>query len=424
IYGLCDSPARKQLWSDIIFCSNRCKKTPWTLLGDFNVTRFSHEHNNNGRVTKAMEEFNSAIAKKLDRALGNCKWFKIFGDSIVHTYNQGISDHAPLSIQLMQQAQSAGRPFKFVNFWANHPDFLNLVRHVWSQTYEGSPLRIIQLKLKSLKPHLKKLSTRPDLVTTRLRQELEKVQLELDGKPEDVELKKQEIRLRNELAISTKNEEVFFKQKSRIHWLQEGDSNTAFFHIVVKVRQSKNHFVKIQNEQGLWLETKQEIAQDGIDYFKNLLGHQGRQLHQVTDYPKRLSADHENILGSPVTRHEVEKAFYSLNPNKAPAPDGYNGYFCVKAWQVIGDECVEAVFFASYSMPQTLNATILALIPKCSNPSRYADFLPISCCNFLYKVITKILANRIKLWLHHIIYPAQSAFIGGRQIEDNILLAQ
>ncbi|GAV73103.1 hypothetical protein CFOL_v3_16590 [Cephalotus follicularis] len=159
------------------------------------------------------------ISKKLDRALGNWKWFKLFGDSYAHTYNQGISDHAPLSIQLMQQAQSSGRPFKFLNFWANHPDFLNLVRHVWSQTYQGSPLRIIQLKLKSLKPHLKKLSIRPDLVTTNLRQKLEKVQLELDGKPEDVELKKQEIRLTNDLAISVKNDEAFFKQKSIIHWL-------------------------------------------------------------------------------------------------------------------------------------------------------------------------------------------------------------
>ncbi|GAV92874.1 hypothetical protein CFOL_v3_36252, partial [Cephalotus follicularis] len=231
IYGLCDSRARKQLWSDIIFCARRFKNNPWTLLGDFNVTRFTHEHNNNGRVTKAMEEFNCALrSAELEdlRSTGlRFTWNNIiFGDSYSHIYNQGISDHTPISIHMRQQVQTAGRPFKFLNFWVDHTEFLSIVRHVWAQSHVGSPLKIIQMKLKSLKPHLKKLITRPDLVTINLRQELAMVQLALDGKPEDVDLKKQEIRTRNELAISAKNEEMFFKQKSRVQWLQEGDSNT------------------------------------------------------------------------------------------------------------------------------------------------------------------------------------------------------
>ncbi|GAV92421.1 Exo_endo_phos domain-containing protein/DUF4283 domain-containing protein, partial [Cephalotus follicularis] len=182
IYGLCASSGRKQLWEDIIFCSNRFKKSPWTLLGDFNVTRFSDEHSHNHRVTKAMQDFNlairsaeledlkstglnftwnnmrsgpNAISKKLDRALGNWQWFKHFGDSYAHTYNPGISDHSPLSIQLMQQVQSSGRPFKFLNYWAEHPYFMKIVRQEWDNSYEGSPLRRIQLKLKSFKSQLR-----------------------------------------------------------------------------------------------------------------------------------------------------------------------------------------------------------------------------------------------------------------------------
>ncbi|GAV71772.1 LOW QUALITY PROTEIN: Exo_endo_phos domain-containing protein/DUF4283 domain-containing protein, partial [Cephalotus follicularis] len=199
IYGLCDSRTRKQLWNDTIFYANRFKKTPWSMLGDFNVTRFSHEHSNSCRVTKAMEDFNcvirsaelddlkstglnftwnnmrsgtAAISKKLDRALGNWKWFKHFGDSYAHTYNPGISDHSPLSIQMMQQVQSSGRPFKFLNFWADHPEFLNIVRHEWAKSYEGPPLRKIQLKLTGVKCQLKELSTRHDTLTADLRQKL------------------------------------------------------------------------------------------------------------------------------------------------------------------------------------------------------------------------------------------------------------
>ncbi|GAV62968.1 hypothetical protein CFOL_v3_06490, partial [Cephalotus follicularis] len=150
IDGLCDRGARKSLWTDIIYCANRFKKVPWTLLGVFNVTRFSHEHSAKCRVTKAMEDFNSTIraveledlrstglsftwnnmrsgiatiSKKHDRTMGNWKWFNCFGDSYAHSFNPGISDHSSISIQLMQHTQSSGRPFKLLNFWADHADF-------------------------------------------------------------------------------------------------------------------------------------------------------------------------------------------------------------------------------------------------------------------------------------------------------------
>ncbi|GAV81836.1 hypothetical protein CFOL_v3_25289 [Cephalotus follicularis] len=131
-------------------------------LGDLKSTGLNFTWNN-------MRSGTAAISKKLDRAMGNLQWFKCFGDSYVHTHNPGISDHSPLSIQLMQQCQSSCRPFKFLNFWAEHLDFLNIVRKEWSKTYEGPPLRKIQLKLKSLNGCLKSLSTRPDTLAANLR---------------------------------------------------------------------------------------------------------------------------------------------------------------------------------------------------------------------------------------------------------------
>ncbi|GAV92089.1 RVT_1 domain-containing protein, partial [Cephalotus follicularis] len=368
----------------------------------------------------------ATISKKLDRAMGNWEWFQSFGYAYAHTHASGISDHSPITVQLMQQTHTSGRPFKFLNFWAEHPQFLDIVRQEWTKSYTGPLLRRIQLKLKKLKGRLKSLSTRPDSITEALRRRLREVQLQIDGNPEDVELKQQEIKLRNELAISARKEEAFFKQKSRIHWLKEGDFNTAFFHRAVKLRQSKNHITHIQNDLGIWLDLEEDIAQEGIRYFKNLFDKQGSNTQQLLSYPKRILPEHSTSLGSPITRYEVEKAFASINPNKAPGPDGYNGCFFVKAWPIIGEDCIEAVmeFFVTCSLPQDVNNTILALIPKGSNPARYADFRPISCCNYLYKVIAKILANRIKPWLQHLIDPAQSAFIEGRHIKDNILLSQ
>ncbi|GAV80189.1 Exo_endo_phos domain-containing protein [Cephalotus follicularis] len=265
VYGLCDSRDRKLLWDDISFCARSFKKSPWTLLGDFNVSRFSHEHSKSYRVTKAMKDFNNtitsaeledlkstglnftwsnmrsgtaSISKKLDRVMGNCLWFQCFGNAYAHTHNARLSDHSPISIHLMQQGHF-GRPFKFLNFWADHPDFLDIVRQEWVKSYEGSLLSNIPQKLKNLKGPLKRLSTRPDFATEDLRQKLSKVQMDMDERPEDVELKSQNSRLRKELAVSARKEEAFFKQKSRVHWLKEGDSSTAFFHRAVKMRQSK-----------------------------------------------------------------------------------------------------------------------------------------------------------------------------------------
>jgi hypothetical protein len=70
-----------------------------------------------------------------------------------------------------------------------------------------------------------------------------------------------------------------------------------------------------------------------------------------------------------------------------------------------------------------MNFTYIALIPKIKSPEKFSDFWPISLCNIIYKMVSKVLANRLKVWLPKIISPFQSAFIQGRLISDNIIAA-
>ena len=81
-------------------------------------------------------------------------------------------------------------------------------------------------------------------------------------------------------------------------------------------------------------------------------------------------------------------------------------------------------FFESGKLLKELNHTTITLVPKCQNSSKLKDFRPISCCNLIYKCISGILARRLKAILPEMIDKAQSTFILGRNISDNILLAQ
>ncbi|KAL0455418.1 UNVERIFIED_CONTAM: hypothetical protein Slati_0881000 [Sesamum latifolium] len=112
--------------------------------------------------------------------------------------------------------------------------------------------------------------------------------------------------------------------------------------------------------------------------------------------------------------------------DKSPGPDGYSSGFFKVALPIVGDEVTRAVldFFHNGKLLRQVNATLLVLIPKVQAPSHVSDFRPISCCNVLYKVITKIIAQRLSLILDYLVSPSQNDFVPGRSIGDNALLAQ
>lgn len=141
---------------------------------------------------------------------------------------------------------------------------------------------------------------------------------------------------------------------------------------------------------------------------------------------KKLTPDQSFAMIQDVTDIEIRDTFLSLNPHKAPGPDGYNASFFQKAWPIIGHDVIAAIknFFRSGQLLRKVNATSVALVPKVPNPSKVGDFRPISCCNTIYKCIAKILSKRLQLALPSLIDPVQSGFVKGRRIADNIFLTQ
>jgi hypothetical protein len=114
-----------------------------------------------------------------------------------------------------------------------------------------------------------------------------------------------------------------------------------------------------------------------------------------------------------------------MDPLKAPGPDGFPACIFQHNWDILHQEVCDAIkyFFDTCKLDSSINSTVIALIPKTKNPKSVLDFRPISLCNVVYKVLSKVLANRLKVVLPSIISESQSAFISGRLITDNIIAA-
>lgn len=130
-------------------------------------------------------------------------------------------------------------------------------------------------------------------------------------------------------------------------------------------------------------------------------------------------------LLSPFTLEEVKCATFQLGALKSPDPDGFPGLFYHKYWEIVNELVFDTSkdFGNGFVGMAALNQTYIALIPKVPNPENTGHFRPISLCNNSYKILSKLLANRLKPILPFLISHNQNAFVPDRLIQDNILLA-
>lgn len=112
-------------------------------------------------------------------------------------------------------------------------------------------------------------------------------------------------------------------------------------------------------------------------------------------------------------------------PHQGTWSDGFPARFFQRHWEVLRDDVVRAVhmFFSEGVMPPGINGTAIVLITKGNNPTELKDFYPIRLCNVIYKVMSKCMVNRLRPLFGDLVSKEQSAFVLGRMITDNALIA-
>ncbi|XP_071695652.1 uncharacterized protein [Rutidosis leptorrhynchoides] len=214
------------------------------------------------------------------------------------------------------------------------------------------------------------------------------------------------------------------KQKSRIKWFVEGDENSKFFHSFIRRNYNKCN-IRGLNVNGIWIDTPSLIKDEVCKHFELRFQETDSDRPSMEDliYPS-ISQQHAEEIEAAFGEEEIRYAVFECGSSKAPGPDGFNLRFFKEFWELIKGELIEAVtwFWNRGEFSRGCNASFVTLIPKVSNPSGLNDFRPISLIGSYYKIIAKILSNRLKKCIPKLVGSEQSAFIKGRFILDGALI--
>ncbi|KAL0288760.1 UNVERIFIED_CONTAM: hypothetical protein Sradi_7089900 [Sesamum radiatum] len=425
LYGENELVNRRGLWQGLIQLSRGITDEPWIVMGDFNAVLDDSEVNGYADTSASMAEFLECITeselthlpftganftwhncsdgerslwKRLDRMLVNEAWL-VKWPNPNSTYPR-TSDHSPLILQ-GQDSQINFSMFRFENYMTKLPGFQRLVEEHWRQQVNGTDMYILTRKLKAMKPILRKLrKTHGDLShnVQQAAQFLQTAQQLLQEFKHAGILLQLEKCCRMIYCKATTMELNMLKQRAKLAWLKGGDNCSKIFFRKITARRASQRVYQIQNEDGHLLTDYNAVTGEFVNYFQKLFGGTQRQtqnLDHLQPFARYLITDNEATqITSPVQRHEIKEALFDINEDSAPGPDGFSSGFFKASWAVTGEDVCHAVmeFFNHDRLLKQLNATLITLIPKI--------------------VLEKLVDN------------CQNAFVPGRSISDNVLLAQ
>ncbi|VFQ90762.1 unnamed protein product [Cuscuta campestris] len=324
------------------------------------------------------------------------------------------------NLQASNPTFNGPRPFRFLNYWPNHPTFKALISRNWDK-YSGGGMMGLMNKLFNLKKELHTWNRTVFGNIFNKTKELESSVLEAELLYDENPTTENRTHFHHKKALliqATNNEFSYWKQKASIKWIREGDYNTSFFHSLVKERRISQKIHKIRSEDGQWIQDKDDLLKEANFYFQQLYSKKVSENTEdfLSHIPKLLTVDDNSLLTQLPNEEEVKDAIWNLDPLSAAGPNGFTGEFYKSCWDIIKEDVVKAVqeFFLGIPIPKSLNECSIILIPKKDNPITFEDFRPICLSNFIAKVNTKVISQRLRNLLPKLTSEEQGGFVVGR----------
>jgi hypothetical protein len=367
------------------------------------------------------------IKERLDRGIASSNWVHMFPEFSLLHIPAFSSDHCPILLNSSHSPVFIPRPFRFEEFWTRDPTCSQVIDEAWRVVINGNPAFCLVKKLNHTRAALKKWN---NLHFGHIQTQIKEAFAQLDSIQKCSPSGSNSIleaNIKSGLEELLIKEEILWKSKSREQWLTCKDLNTRFFHTSTLIRRRSNSVDYLQKDSGAWVSQRAEIGGTFVSHFMNLFSTSSPIFDaELLDLFQPTISDEENVaLCSIPSESEIVQALASLGSTKAPGPDGFTALFYKKYWAIVRFDVLGFVwgFFKDNLLLKDQNHTFIALVPKRSGPHLVHHFRPISLCNIGYKIVSKILASRLKILLPKIISPAQSAFVPNRNIQDNSILA-
>jgi hypothetical protein len=300
------------------------------------------------------------IFERLDRCLANAEWCDLFPNTNVFNLPIMFGDHAPILLSTQSQYRRPKLKFKFENWWTMEEDFQNVAKTAW----ELSANKPFHSRTTNLAGTLKKWCKKKKPIQHQLdtlQQQINSIQMQ----PIPDQDHSLEVKLISQYEENMTKLTEFYRQRAKKHWATQGDRNTSFFHNAVLKRKRRNRIVSIKDARGNNLFDPEDIANEFVDYFKNIF----RSLCPNNDRPF-MNTSHpqgeQDFTNSIPDKQEVWEILKSMRRNASPGPDGFNVGFYISAWSWIGEDVTNLVrnFYNMGNLPPRLNETQIVLIPK------------------------------------------------------------
>jgi len=460
VYASTNHITRRHIWLNLQTIQTNLNM-PWCAIGDFNSILGSHEHRGACQPIRApMNEFcdwsniNNFIhlptrgvqftwsngkdrhrhtERRLDRVICNQDWLNACNSLNVSTLVKHKSDYFPLLLEFDNSIQNFVSQFKFMQMWTKHKDCHRVIQEVWNTNIVGCHMFILSQKLKLLKTKLKVWNNTVfgnvhNMVKT-AEQNLALLQSDIDMNGLTDSLMEQHRDAQFQMENALQIEEEYWREKSKVAWHSDGDRNTKYYHRLTKIKNTSKLITTLMNGDNM-VSDANEISGLITNHFKNIFATnnvvQDLQVNQLIDdsIPNLITDDVNTLLTSLPTPSDIHQAVLAMNKDGAPSPDGFGAVFFQCYWDIVKNDVINAVleFFTRDWILPNFNANTIILIPKVPDAISVGQHRPIALANFKFKIISKILADRLAPFMNLIISPEQRGFIKGRNIKDGICI--